>query len=162
MPSSKIQYTSLDPQVMSEVAQEETSQEIKSSINTINTNVSSVKNTLDTVNTNVENINIDLSACKQYVSYGGNTVLQSIISNEISKSVSKNTAWNINIVFGGICGQFTINCTFKNSAGSMYYGVTGGGANVWDGLNGTTSYKTYNTTVTVNPGTVITLKLHSI
>jgi hypothetical protein len=40
MPSSKIQYTSLDPQVMNGVAQEETSQEIKSTVNTINTNAS--------------------------------------------------------------------------------------------------------------------------
>ena len=51
MPSSKIQYTSLDPQVMSGVAQEKTLQEVESSINIINTNVNTANINTATNNT---------------------------------------------------------------------------------------------------------------
>lgn len=81
MPSSKIQYTSLDPQILGGVAQEETSQEIKSSINTVNTNAStaatkatsaatdaaSVKTTVGTINTNLNTANTNINSIKSTV-----------------------------------------------------------------------------------------------
>lgn len=108
MPSSKIQYTSLDPQIFSGVAQEETSQVIKSIINTINTNAntaatkatSAAKDTTD-IKSQLTTLDTSLQEAFTYlfslVGSGGNSIIKSI-QRGISNTNNSGTAIQISPV----------------------------------------------------------------
>ena len=111
MPSSKIQYTSLDPQVLGGMAQEETSQEIKNDVKSLYNTIGSTENSDNSLYGKIDNIlqktNQQLSLLNGESSPFGTAYMGDIEITDSSKfSFPTNDSYGRCVIQ---CGNFTLN-----------------------------------------------------